>query len=744
MRSWRSLEEHVRVVASLNWDCVARAEHIKGVDFDAVLRPEPGTIVLIEITQNNTLEKIRNDVAKHAAVRLSFIAEGIFPRQFIVTSEPPTHSMISAGQANHVRVTSVADFEHDLFDFQGYVERRNAKSFGSAIDPFTGESDKLSYIPVNYSSKTSSAVYSLTALTEALIKGKKIVLLGDFGTGKSRCLRELFCGLRTVTPCIAIDLRNHWGARHTTEIIHGHLASLSIDQKGGKLMKMLQAGAVVTLLDGFDEVGTQVIYDNPDHRKKIRAKALEGVRRLIEESKGGVLVSGRSHYFDNDDELLDALGLHHKDVEIIECAGEFSEVEMHQYLEKVHAGIQLPKWLPRKPLVCHVLASLNADQRQRMIDGEAGDYEFWGTLLDAICERESRTAQAIPAPQVRKILSGAARFSRSQPQRLGWFTQRHLTEIFEMATGQTIDDDGTTMLMRLCALGRVSSETMERQFIDEYILDGLRAEASISAIDDWDLALWKEEWRHEVGPIGTGLLIQDCALSGRENRYLEYLNEIRHGRNEQAGLELIAAMLSSGSDKELNLRGMLIRNANIGYLDLSRRKCRSLTLDNCYIGALDLSDSKIDNDSDFELSNCSIGMIYGITDKNAIPAWMASCEVEATESVSNPSKIKAANLSEAQGLLVSIIHRIFFQPGKARKEAALLKGFGSEANPRLAHAILNCLIAESIINKAPGQEGSIYSPNRAFTRRMGEIRSQLTLSKDAIWLKVSSLDGSGH
>jgi hypothetical protein len=46
---------------------------------------------------------------------------------------------------------------------------------------------------------------------------------------------------------------------------------------------------------------------------------------------------------------------------------------------------------------------------------------------------------------------------------------------FESVVGQMPVDEASLMLQRLPALGRVKAETNDRQFIDSYILDGLRA-----------------------------------------------------------------------------------------------------------------------------------------------------------------------------------------------------------------------------------------------------------------------------
>jgi hypothetical protein len=45
--TWKSLEDSVRAIASIKWQVSARAEHLGGVNFDAVVRPSPEELILM-------------------------------------------------------------------------------------------------------------------------------------------------------------------------------------------------------------------------------------------------------------------------------------------------------------------------------------------------------------------------------------------------------------------------------------------------------------------------------------------------------------------------------------------------------------------------------------------------------------------------------------------------------------------------------------------------------------------------
>jgi hypothetical protein len=62
--SWATFEEKVRDIARLIWGRSAAPERIGGVAVDAVLHLDPRFTVLIEITEERTLGKVRDDVNK--------------------------------------------------------------------------------------------------------------------------------------------------------------------------------------------------------------------------------------------------------------------------------------------------------------------------------------------------------------------------------------------------------------------------------------------------------------------------------------------------------------------------------------------------------------------------------------------------------------------------------------------------------------------------------------------------------
>lgn len=133
-------------------------------------------------------------------------------------------------------------------------------------------------------------------------------------------------------------------------------------------------------------------------------------------------------------------------------------------------------------------------------------------------------------------------------------------------------------------------------------------------------------------------------------------------------------------------------------------------------------------------------MAIGLTSIDALPNWIKNTSIDATESVSNSSRIKSSSLPSSQKLFLSVIHKIFFQHGGGRKESSLYKGgFGQQFDRKLIEEILSILVNQKFVEKSKDGSVFIYNPKREYTARMKAIKDQLTLSTDPLWLQMANL-----
>lgn len=249
---WQHLERIVRDVAEAKFGGVARAEDIAGVKCDCVIRLSDGSAVIVEISKEKTIDKLRQDINKFNTVRPFFIQHNIFPRCFFVTSSEPTPALVAAGDANHVQVYSLPQFFNYMLGLRNYLTLRQRHAFGSAVDLYSGEPDSNKYVPVEYVSD-SGAPYTPEKIAERLQHGETVVLIGGYGTGKSRCVKELFATLMEnkagdFKHPIAINLRDNWGLKRASELITRHFTDLGLGDYVPDVLKTAFSPANIYLL----------------------------------------------------------------------------------------------------------------------------------------------------------------------------------------------------------------------------------------------------------------------------------------------------------------------------------------------------------------------------------------------------------------------------------------------------------------------------------------------------------------
>jgi hypothetical protein len=733
------------MIASLKWGCSANPKHLAGVNFDAVLTPTKDELVVIEITKRNDLQKIREDISKINAIRLQKVSEGIVVRAFIVTEYDPTISMVETGDENRVIVISVGNFFNYFFKYDNYNFLRSRRPFGSAINQLTGDQDAVEYIPVVYQ-KEDRKPLDVDAIAGDISGGNAIILIGDYGSGKSRCVAQTFLTLTTTRKqfgllVFAIDLREHWGASSASEIIAGHLEGLGLTGLIDNAMQIVAEGGAILLLDGVDEVGAQTFGETRDDRISVRRSALAGVRKLIETNKGGVLITTRAHYFDSDDEMIASLGFSkNRNLTIARCPEEFSYSESTQYLQEVGLDLKPPEWLPRKPLVFQVLSSIDSDLASELLEKESGELLFWNCFITAISEREARIHGSLQSGVVTQILLNLAEMTRESDNFLGRVSVKNIREAYELATGQTPDQAGEHMLMRLCTLGRVAPSSPERQFVDGYIIDGLRSEALIRSIDNKLKSLTDKTWKQPLRRFGWELLQNSLVTFGKEGLYKSTLSMLSSGRNNQAYAEILSALLSV-EGHSIKCDGITLKSCEIYSIVFGARNISGISIENSYIENMEICPQSNTDQSTVLITNCIINNMYGISSDIGLPKWIENSTVEQYENMSTASRIKASNLDTVHMLFLAVIHKIFFQPGAGRTEQSLLKGgFGEGHNTKVFEKIINLLLREKVVERIQGDQGYIYKPVRKHTRRMQDIKGQLSHSKDPLWNMIGMIN----
>lgn len=276
--SWQATEAEVRRIAESVWSVAGSPSAQAGVRCDIVLKHKPDYWVLIEVSKRDDLNKLRDDIAKLSTVRLALMAKQVFSECYFVTSGDHT-SLVETGNSLNVQVFDLSTFASKFIGARQYINERRTAPFGSAVDPDTGLRDERSYTPIAYVDQSARS-YSEAQIARLLTQGTKIALVGEFGTGKSRCLMEVFKRLSDKSSAfvpIAINLRDNWGYRRLNHIIQNHMDGLGLGEFTDTLVRSLRRGNHILLLDGSDEIGSQSWSGDPARLTETRRKSLEGI-----------------------------------------------------------------------------------------------------------------------------------------------------------------------------------------------------------------------------------------------------------------------------------------------------------------------------------------------------------------------------------------------------------------------------------------------------------------------------------
>ncbi len=737
---WQDFENRVRSLAEHIWGQPCEPLRIGGVNIDGAARVDQEIINLLEITEERNLNKVRADIIKLQTAKAAAIAQGVMARCFCVINGTVTQAMKDAAKPHHINVLSGDDFGKIFFDFNAYKGTRSQNAFGSSVNPITGESDTSKYIPVRYLVDGTTREVTASDIASLIREKRTVVLLGEYGTGKSRCVREIFDELSrsaqaNFTYPIAIDLRKSWGLETGEELIRRHFKSLGLDRLGANVVRAAPSGSIAFLLDGFDEIGSQAWSSDSNKLRLIRAKALEGVKDLIKNTPGGKLITGREHYFTSNAEMYSATGINPIDPVILRVKNEFSDSELLHYFQDRNLELDLPDWLPRRPLICQTIANLPEADFGRMFGDRGDEIAFWGHFINVLCERDARIHVSFDAESIYRLFLRLARLTRSKSANVGPISLTEMQSSFEEAVGSQPDENASVMLQRLPSLGRISVESNDRQFVDTYILGGLRARDVIEIAtgnDDEIRDISSQTWINPLDDLGQRIAAND--LNSSQNALLRLAEISRESKNRVLASDAVGSLLRGS--KPVDFGGLTLAQGSFLTLNLTEKEISNLTIDDSYFAEIVLPAKGIRN---VVVNHSMTPRVFGVSSPQALPPWFFKLEAESFDSVASQSRIRSIGLSPAHEMLVTFIRKTFFQKGAGRKEEALLRGFGQVASKTLALRVLNLMRREGLLSSFKGDEGEVYVPNRTHTGRMQKLLDELSQSSDHIWGDVERL-----
>jgi hypothetical protein len=244
MKEEHDFELETLRIARLLWPSsqYSGSEMIDGKERDGVFETDE-CHHFVEATVSRTQKKAYEDCKKIAdLLKIQFQHnDGKGARGWFVTLDEPTADQRKVlddpkllSYKSHIKILSFQQFQSKIIDARDYLELRSKHFFGSVRDPKTNAySPEVDYVDIDYLEQDTTNIASLMSLVDTLKNGKRFVLTGDYGSGKSMTLRKIFQILKSEYQSgkspkfpIFINLREHLGSDDPSDILLKHAKNI--------------------------------------------------------------------------------------------------------------------------------------------------------------------------------------------------------------------------------------------------------------------------------------------------------------------------------------------------------------------------------------------------------------------------------------------------------------------------------------------------------------------------------------
>ena len=386
-------------------DRVAEATQVRCPGATITRRPEAGYLRVTQPLPGGGTEQWPVGVIDGPATQSAIDAFAETVHALFVSRDPSVRSelvhggpaapgeLVARARKHGVRLRSFGEYQ-GLLDLTRLAEAQRERLANDRIYP------AQLYVPQRYRI-VSSGDGIRTGLIEQAIQwlsaddARLVIVLGDFGRGKTSFLRQLTRTLPAELPDvlpILVELRSLEKAPALDELLAQHLVRHGVeDINPAKLRYMIESGRVALLFDGFDELEFRVGYDN----------AADYLQVLLESVTGGakVILTSRTQHFRSAEQVRTALGerLETRTASRVVVLEDFSEQQILHFLSNLYGGDHARAGarfdllgdignlleLAHNPRMLAFIAALD-DERLRAVQGEAGHISAAGLYREII------------------------------------------------------------------------------------------------------------------------------------------------------------------------------------------------------------------------------------------------------------------------------------------------------------------------------------------------------------------------
>ena len=261
-------------------------------------------------------------------------ADPSVPSELVYSGPAASGQLIAWARQHGVRLRSFIEYQ-GLIDLRPLADKQSERLATDRIYPAE------LYVSQRYQ-LAGSGNDVLTGLVERAItwlsvdEARLVIVLGDFGRGKTSFLRQLTRVLPNQLPSvqpILVELRSLEKAPTLDELLAQHLIRQGVeDINPAKLRYMIHSGRLALLFDGFDELELRVGYENATDYLRVLLDSVAG--------RAKVVLTSRTQHFRSTEQVRTALGerveaLTASRVVVLE---DFSEEQMLRFLTNLYGG----------------------------------------------------------------------------------------------------------------------------------------------------------------------------------------------------------------------------------------------------------------------------------------------------------------------------------------------------------------------------------------------------------------------
>lgn len=681
---------------------------------------------------------------------------------WFITAEEPTADQrdVIKRYSPTVVALSFSQFRSLLVDAGSYLDARVDYPFGSARGLREGDSSPGEYVDLDIAVEhRPEELWGVPRIVEELRQGRKLVLLGDYGAGKSMTLRQAFFVLaeqyrRKRTTCfpIYLNLRDHWGQSRAAEVLTRHAENVGFAAPT-QLVRAWRSGYAIVLLDGFDELASVNWLGRSDRLREARRRAVQLIRTFVDETPRdtGLIIAGRQHYFDSEDERVDALGVAPSAPQL--TLNDFTGTQVEKFLKLQGWEGRIPAWLPARPLLLGYLAARNLLEESLQGDSELAPAAGWDLLLDRISNREARIEAGLSGPTIRAVIERSATYARDSTSGLGPLPEDRIYQAFSAVTGVPPDEAALVLLQRLPGLGTAGDEQWARGqdhgargFIDESLADVARTGDALRFLEDpfnVDSDVDPQTWQVLLGQLGVETLAQRWQGVGQPDKRLEVAlrRAIENGWPSLAA-DVVRVILALRADVDLS--GVYIAEAWIPDLDLTESgpNLAGVQFQHCVIQLIRL-EGALDPAALPRFIACNIGLIEGVSSPSEIPVGIfdgASEIDDFGEPAQTTDALLGLPLPMGARVGLTVLRKLYLQRGTGRREAALYRGLDDQAR-RYVSDVLDVLRQEGLMVASKAANERVWLPVRGEGIRVRRLVAAPMASADPVLALLKEVSG---